>query len=132
MDEEHPGYRVCVVEPQSVFRNAWRTIVAGLHLDLTAIAESIETLPRVPCDVVVLDADGHDESCAVLIRRIRARLGDVAVCAVAQRATLDLLSCRTDETVICVLKTASNHILRRAIREAARRRLARPAAVGAA
>jgi hypothetical protein len=54
------------------------------------------------------------------------------VCAVAQRATLDLLSCRTDETVICVLKTASNHILRRAIREAARRRLARPAAVGAA
>ena len=132
MDEEHPGYRVCVVEPQMVFRNAWRTIVAGLHLDLTAVARSIDELPRGPCDVVVIDADGHDEPCAVLIRRIRERLGNVPICAVAQRATLDLLNCRTDASVVCVLKTASNHILRRAIREAARRRTARPLPAGAA
>jgi DNA-binding NarL/FixJ family response regulator len=132
MDEEHPGYRVCVVEPQMVFRNAWRTIVAGLHLDLTAVARSIDELPRVPCDVVVIDADGHDEPCAVLIRRVRARLGDVPVCAVAQRATLDLLSCRMHENVICVLKTASNHSLRRAIREAARRRIPQRLPAGAA
>ena len=132
MDEEHPGYRVCVVEPQMVFRNAWRTIVAGLHLDLTTVARSIDELPRVPCDVVVIDADGHDEPCAVLVRRIRERLGDVPVCAVAQRATLDLLSARTDAGVVCVLKTASNHILRRAIREAARRRISQPLPAGAA
>jgi len=132
MDEEHPGYRVCVVEPQMVFRNAWRTIVAGLHLDLAAVAPSIDALPRVPCDVVVIDADGHDEPCAVLVRRIRERLGDVPVCAVAQRATLDLLSARTDASVVCVLKTASNHILRRAIREAARRRISQPLPAGAA
>ncbi|MBV8369531.1 MAG: hypothetical protein JO036_11480 [Candidatus Eremiobacteraeota bacterium] len=132
MDQEHPGYRVCVVEPQMVFRNAWRTIVAGLHLDLVAVARSIDELPRAPYDVVVIDADGHAEPCAALIRRIRARLGDVPVCAVAQRPTLDLLSCRTDETVVCVLKTASNHIMRRAIREAARRRAALPMPAGAA
>ena len=132
MDEEHPGFRVCVVEPQTVFRNAWRTIVAGLHLDLAAVAPSIDELPRVPCDVVVIDADGHDEPCAVLVRRVRERLGDVPVCAVAQRATLDLLSCRTDASVVCVLKTASNHTLRRAIREAARRRISQPLPAGAA
>jgi len=132
MDEEHPGYRVCVVEPQMVFRNAWRTIVAGLHLDLIAVARCIEELPRVPCDVVVIDADAHEEPCSALIRRVRARLGDVPVCAVAQRASLDLLSCRTDESVVCVLKTASNHIMRRAIREAARRRVGQPVPAGAA
>lgn len=132
MDEEHPGYRVCVVEPQAVFRKAWHTIVGGLHLDLTAVAHSIDALPQTPCDVVVLDADGHDVPSATLIRRIRARLGDVPVCAVAQRATLDLLSCRSEPDVICVLKTASNHVLRRAIREAARRGFAQPAGAGAA
>jgi DNA-binding NarL/FixJ family response regulator len=121
MQDEQGPIRVCVVEAQGIFRDAWGTIVNGGELELTAIAATPDDLPKRPCDVVVLDVDGQREPCATLIRRIWSRVGKVPVCAVALRPTLDVLASRAHGEAVLVLKTAPPSQVRTAIWAAARR-----------
>ena len=113
--------RVCVVEAQALFREAWRGIVEAGELELDTVAGTPDELPARPCDVVVLDVDGQREPCATLIRRIWSRVGKVPVCAVAMRPTLDVLAARTHGDAVLVLKTAPPSQVRAAIWAAARR-----------
>jgi DNA-binding NarL/FixJ family response regulator len=113
--------RVCVVEAQALFREAWGTIVNGGDLELAAVAGTPDELPARPCDVVVLDVDGQREPCATLIRRVWSRVGKVPVCAVALRPTLDVLASRAHGEAVLVLKTAPPSQVRAAIWAAARR-----------
>ena len=112
---------VCVVEAQSLFRDAWRAIVNAGDLELDAVAGSPDELPARPCDVVVLDVDGQREPCATLIRRIWARVGKVPVCAITLRPTLDVLASQAHGEAVLVLKTAPPSQVRAAIWAAARR-----------
>ena len=121
MQDEQGPIRVCVIEAQAIFRDAWGAIVNGGDLELTAIAGSPEELTARSCDVVVLDVDGQREPCATLIRRIWSRVGKVPVCAVALRPTLDVLASRAHGEAVLVLKTAPPSQVRAAIWAAARR-----------
>lgn len=121
MHEEQGPIRVCVVEAQAIFRDAWGAIVNGGELELTAVAGTPDELPVRSCDVVVLDVDGQREPCATLIRRIWSRVGKVPVCAVALRPTLDVLASRAHGEAVLVLKTAPPSQVRAAIWAAARR-----------
>lgn len=112
--------RVCVVEAQALFRDAWADIV-GPEMELGAVAGTPDELPARGCDVVVLDVDGQHEPCAALIRRIWSRVGKVPVCAVAMRPTLDVLAARTHGEAVVVLKSAPPSQVRAAIWAAARR-----------
>jgi DNA-binding NarL/FixJ family response regulator len=119
--EQDGPIRVCVVEAQAIFRDAWGAIVNGGDLELTAVAGTPDELPSRACDVVVLDVDGQREPCATLIRRIWSRVGKVPVCAVALRPTLDVLASRAHGEAVLVLKTAPPSQVRAAIWAAARR-----------
>ncbi|MEA2719214.1 MAG: hypothetical protein QOJ39_1078 [Candidatus Eremiobacteraeota bacterium] len=121
MHEQDGPIRVCVVEAQAIFRDAWGAIVNGGDLELTAVAGTPDELPSRACDVVVLDVDGQREPCATLIRRIWSRVGKVPVCAVALRPTLDVLASRAHGEAVLVLKTAPPSQVRAAIWAAARR-----------
>ncbi|MEA2690427.1 MAG: hypothetical protein QOD51_3034 [Candidatus Eremiobacteraeota bacterium] len=121
MHEQDGPIRVCVVEAQVIFRDAWGAIVNGGDLELTAVAGTPDELPSRACDVVVLDVDGQREPCATLIRRIWSRVGKVPVCAVALRPTLDVLASRAHGEAVLVLKTAPPSQVRAAIWAAARR-----------
>ena len=121
MHGDHGPIRVCVVEAQAIFRDAWGAIVNGGELELTAVAGTPDELPRSSCDVVVLDVDGQREPCATLVRRIWSRVGKVPVCAVALRPTLDVLASRAHGEAVLVLKTAPPSQVRAAIWAAARR-----------
>jgi DNA-binding NarL/FixJ family response regulator len=113
--------RVCVVEAQALFRDAWSAIVGTGEMELGAVAGTPDELPARSCDVVVLDVDGQREPCATLIRRIWSRVGKVPVCAVAMRPTLDVLASRTHGEAVVVLKSAPPSQVRAAIWAAARR-----------
>jgi DNA-binding NarL/FixJ family response regulator len=113
--------RVCVVEAQALFREAWRGIVDGGEMELDAVAGTPDELPARGCDVVVLDVDGQREPCSTLIRRIWSRVGKVPVCAVALRPTLDVLAARDHGEAVLVLKNAPASQVRAAIWAAARR-----------
>jgi DNA-binding NarL/FixJ family response regulator len=119
--EDHGPIRVCVVEAQAIFRDAWGAIVNGGDLELSAVAGTPDELPSRACDVVVLDVDGQREPCATLIRRIWSRVGKVPVCAVALRPTLDVLASRAHGEAVLVLKTSPPSQVRAAIWAAARR-----------
>ena len=121
MHGDHGPIRVCVVEAQAIFREAWGAIVNGGDLELTAVAGTPDDLPVSSCDVVVLDVDGQRQPCATLVRRIWSRVGKVPVCAVALRPTLDVLASRAHGEAVLVLKTAPPSQVRAAIWAAARR-----------
>ncbi|HTD35343.1 MAG TPA: hypothetical protein VK665_16875 [Candidatus Elarobacter sp.] len=122
--------RVCVVEAQALFRDAWSEIVGSGEMELGAVAGTPDELPARSCDVVVLDVDGQREPCATLIRRIWSRVGKVPVCAVAMRPTLDVLASRTHGEAVVVLKSAPPSQVRAAIWAAARRERAEQAVPG--
>jgi len=113
--------RVCVVEAQALFREAWSAIVDSAEMEVGTVAGTPDELPARSCDVVVLDVDGQRDPCATLIRRIWSRVGKVPVCAVAMRPTLDVLAARTHGDAVLVLKSAPPSQVRAAIWAAARR-----------
>ena len=121
MEQQLGPIRVCVVEAQTLFRDAWSGIVESAEMELGAIAGTPDELPARSCDVVVLDVDGQREPCATLIRRIWSRVGKVPVCAVAMRPTLDVLASRAHGEAVVVLKSAPPSQVRAAIWAAARR-----------
>lgn len=122
MEQGQPGpIRVCVVEAQALFREAWSAIVDSSEMEVAAVAGTPDALPARSYDVVVLDVDGQREPCATLIRRIWSRVGKVPVCAVAMRPTLDVLAARTHGDAVLVLKSAPPSQVRAAIWAAARR-----------
>ena len=122
MEQGHPGQiRVCVVEAQVLFREAWSAIVDSADMEVGIVVGTPDELPARSCDVVVLDVDGQREPCATLIRRIWSRVGKVPVCVVAMRPTLDVLAARTHGDAVLVLKSAPPSQVRAAIWAAARR-----------
>jgi DNA-binding NarL/FixJ family response regulator len=121
LQDERGPVRVCVVEAQALFREAWRGIVEAGELELGAVAGTPDELPPRPCDVVVLDIDGQRDPCATLIRRIWSRVGKVPVCVVTLRPTHDVLASRAHGEAVLVLKTAPPSQVRAAIWAAARR-----------
>jgi DNA-binding NarL/FixJ family response regulator len=124
--------RVCVVEAQALFHEAWRGIVEAGELELGAVAATPEALPARPCDVVVLDTDGQRDPCGTLIRRIWSRVGKVPVCVVTLRPTQDVLASRAHGEAVVVLKSAPASQVRAAIWAAARRERCEPAVAGIA
>jgi len=131
MQNEPGPIRVCVVEAQALFREAWAAIVNGGELELAAVAGTPDELPARSCDVVVIDVDGQHEPCATLIRRVWSRVGKVPVCAVALRPTLDVLASRAHGEAVLVLKSAPPSQVRAAIWAAARRESFEQAVPGA-
>ena len=110
--------RVGVIEGQALFRDAWTWIVASPDLALVVVAGSAEELPHAPCDVVVIDVDGLREPCASVIRQVRSRVGQAAVCALTLHPTLDVLASRLHGEASIVLKSASPAQVCAAIRNA--------------
>ena len=122
MEQGQPGpIRVCVVEAQGLFRDAWSAIVDSADMEVGIVVGTPDELPARSYDVAVLDVDGQREPCATLIRRIWSRVGKVPVCAVAMRPTLDVLAARTHGDAVLVLKSEPPSQVRAAIWAAARR-----------
>jgi hypothetical protein len=117
--------RVCVVEPQALFHEAWRDLLDADDLDLTAIVATPQALPPVSCDVVVLDVDAQPHPCLMLVGQTRARLGDVGICAISVRPDAELEMCCDRGDVTLVLKTDRAGAVRDAVRAASRSRAGR-------
>jgi DNA-binding NarL/FixJ family response regulator len=111
--------RVCVVEPQVLFHQAWRALLEADDLEVAAIAATPESLPGDGCDVVVLDVDAQPAGCHALIGRTRVRFGAVGVCVIAVHLGEELQGCVERGEATVALKTEPSDAIRNAVRLAA-------------